>query len=137
MPPEDLPLADSPDRWLRYAQSDLSLARTQPTEDVLLETLCFHLQQAVEKALKAVLVHYRDAVPRTHNIELLIEKAEKYVTIPDYVLSATALSDYAAATRYPGNYEPITDDDHLDAFTKAEAVVIWAQNICRKDDKSI
>lgn len=136
-PPDNLPRVDSPDRWLRYAQSDLAVARMQPSEDVLLETLCFHLQQAVEKALKAVLVHYKDAVPRTHNLELLIDRVGKHVAIPEVVLLTTELSDYAAVTRYPGNYEPVTDENLIDDLRKAEAVVLWAQSICGDDKHSV
>jgi HEPN domain-containing protein len=53
MPP-DRAEAGSSEEWLRPAQSDLNLARLgrhQP--GVLLEQVCFHAQQAAEKALKA------------------------------------------------------------------------------------
>jgi HEPN domain-containing protein len=43
--------------WLVYARSDLELARRGKSPAILLETLCFHAQQAAEKALKAVLIH--------------------------------------------------------------------------------
>ena len=45
----------SPADWLRYAVSDLELARTTPSSRILLEALCFHAQQAAEKALRACL----------------------------------------------------------------------------------
>jgi HEPN domain-containing protein len=50
------PEPGSPAAWLRYARSDLALARVPARGEVLLESLCFHAQQAVEKSLKAVLV---------------------------------------------------------------------------------
>ena len=46
----------SAEDWLRYAKSDLELARIEKPEGVLLENLCFHAQQAAEKTLKAVLI---------------------------------------------------------------------------------
>lgn len=49
---EDRP--GSPDDWLSHARSDLALAEISPPEDVMLEGLCFHAQQAVEKAIKAL-----------------------------------------------------------------------------------
>ncbi len=55
MPPEGR-LPGSPADWLRHAHSDLELARVGRATKVLLEGLCFHAQQAAEKALKAVLV---------------------------------------------------------------------------------
>ena len=46
----------SPTDWLRHAYSDLALASITPSSQILLEQLCFHAQQAAEKALKAILV---------------------------------------------------------------------------------
>jgi HEPN domain-containing protein len=43
--------------WLRHAKSDLAVATQTKNADILLETLCFHAQQAAEKSLKAVLLH--------------------------------------------------------------------------------
>jgi hypothetical protein len=45
MPPNDLPAIGSVERWLRFADSDLYLARTQLSGDVMIEALCFHAQQ--------------------------------------------------------------------------------------------
>ena len=42
--------------WLRYARSDLALASLSPSAGIMLETFCFHSQQAAEKAIKAVLI---------------------------------------------------------------------------------
>jgi len=67
MPPD----SDGPgggEDWLRHARSDLALASAVgPVGDILAETLCFHAQQAAEKALKAVLVHVGIEFPRTHS----------------------------------------------------------------------
>ena len=40
-------------RWLAYAESDLAVAYGVDRPGVILETLCFHAQQATEKAIKA------------------------------------------------------------------------------------
>jgi len=65
----------SPADWLRYAHSDLELARVGRAPHVLLEELCFHAHQAAEKAIKAVLVaKYRS--PQLHELKgkTLLEK---------------------------------------------------------------
>ena len=54
MPP-DAPQAGSAQDWLRHARSDLALASMRKTKRVLYEHLCFHAQQAVEKAVIDVL----------------------------------------------------------------------------------
>lgn len=54
MPPERKQ-ADNAVEWLNRAQSDLTLAGNR-IENVYLEDLCFHAQQAAEKGLKAIFV---------------------------------------------------------------------------------
>jgi HEPN domain-containing protein len=47
------PDSADPRRWLAYARSDLALAREgRHNDDVFLESLCYHCQQAVEKSLR-------------------------------------------------------------------------------------
>lgn len=49
--------ATLPSDWLAHAESDLNLARlAKGHENILAEQVCFHAQQATEKALKAVLL---------------------------------------------------------------------------------
>ena len=50
--------AGSPEAWLEYARSDLALAQQPRVPAVRWEPLCFHAQQAVEKAIKAVLLQH-------------------------------------------------------------------------------
>jgi HEPN domain-containing protein len=128
MPPENN-LAGSPKYWLRYAQSDLELARTNPPPGVLFETLCFHAQQAAEKALKAVLIHQSILFPKTHSIRILIDLLAQHHSIPDEVEKAAILTDYAVMTRYPGDLEPVSDDEYFESIHLADAVVSWAESI--------
>ena len=64
----------SAEGWLRFARSDLVLASIPRPAGVLPENLCFHAQQAAEKALKAVLLSKGMEVPRTHNIRTLLDR---------------------------------------------------------------
>ncbi|TAK33547.1 MAG: HEPN domain-containing protein [Chloroflexota bacterium] len=57
---------------MRHARSDLAIAGQPRTPDVLLETLCFHAQQAAEKSLKAVLVGEGVPFPFTHDLAILV-----------------------------------------------------------------
>lgn len=130
MPPDMPGGARSFSHWLRVAESDLALARIGKTADILPELLCFHAQQAVEKSLKAVLAYFSASVPRTHNIETIIEALAPYAELPVEIRELDELTLYAVGTRYPGDYEPVDDVDYLDALSKAEKVVSWAQSIC-------
>jgi HEPN domain-containing protein len=78
------------------------LARRTGDPDTLLETLCFHAQQAVEKCLKAVLVSRGIAPPATHNLKTLVERFPPGLEVPAHVVDATVLTDYAVTARYPG-----------------------------------
>ncbi|HVT02768.1 MAG TPA: HEPN domain-containing protein [Thermoanaerobaculia bacterium] len=52
--PRDRATPGSAEDWLARARSDLAIARSPLPEGAFLEDLCFHAQQAAEKALKAV-----------------------------------------------------------------------------------
>jgi len=129
MQPNNPPEAGSFAYWMRFAEGHLAFARSQ-SEEKILELLCFHTQQAAEKAIKAVLVHFNIQVPRTHSIENVIDKAAQRINIPAHVHEAANLTPYANATRYPGNYEPRTNADLMHAINKAEKVVAWVKSVC-------
>ena len=131
MPPEGVG-PGSPEDWLRHARSDLELARITAPAAVLLEQLCFHAQQAAEKALKAVLVRRGIPVPRTHSIRRLLDLVPPELSVPTTVQDAAVLTDYAVLTRYPGTPEPVSDEEFKEAVQLAEAVVSWAENIVRQ-----
>lgn len=76
------PEPGSPQDWLRHARSDLAIAAGPRSEDVLTETLCFHAQQAAEKAIKAVLVSRQFPFPRTHSIERLLDRFRYDLPLP-------------------------------------------------------
>ena len=130
MPPEGGGPED-PHEWLRRARSNLARSsQGQATPDVLFEDVCFDAQQAVEKALKALIILRGVQVPRTHAIsELITMLTELGFDIPEAVQEAAALTDYAVAARYPGPYEPVLLEDYEQAVATARAVVAWATSI--------
>ena len=58
--------------WMRHARSDLVITKLIDDEEITPEILAFHAQQAVEKALKALLVQRQVDFPRTHVIGVLL-----------------------------------------------------------------
>lgn len=126
MPP-DLPIPGCPEGWIRYAMSDIGVAQQEPEGNVLRETLCFHAQQAVEKALKAVLIHHGRVIPKTHNIATLLTLLVEVVpALPPEVLAAAALTDYAVGMLYPGAWDPVTAEEHANAVEIGQQVISWA-----------
>lgn len=115
--------------WLRHAKSDLDLAGIDKPQDVLWESLCFHAQQAAEKALKALLVHNGIEIPRTHNIRILIEMIPREIRIPDLVEAAAMLTDYSVTSRYPGDYQPVTITEYEESLKLARLVYEWVSHL--------
>lgn len=129
----ETPPRGSPADWLRHARSDLHLAQSLPDhEHVLLETLCFHAQQAAEKALKAVLVFLEIPFPRTHNIGTLIGWLPGRIAGDPVLDEAVVLTEYAVSSRYPGEAEPVTEDEFREAVALAERVLVWAEGVIQR-----
>ena len=76
MPP-DLSESTYVKAWLQNARSDLSLAKVPKTRSIQYSHLCFHAQQAAEKAIKAVLLARRIVMPRTHDLDFLLGQLPK------------------------------------------------------------
>jgi HEPN domain-containing protein len=128
MPPE--PQIGTPVEWLRRAKSNLIRAQQPRPEGVYWEDLCFDAQQAVEKALKALLVHRNIPFRYVHDIaELLTLVEQDGISLPEDVRLAASLSDYAVAARYPGPMEPVTEEEYQEAIALAEAVLRWVEQL--------
>ena len=120
----------TPSDWMRFARSDLAVARSVHDADVLMETLCFHAQQAVEKSLKAVLLARSVAFPHTHNLRILMDLVSNVESLPPDVVASVGLVGYAVEVRYPGIYEDITEDEYREAVRLATVVLVWAETAC-------
>jgi HEPN domain-containing protein len=97
-------------QWVEKAESDftsavhlLGLKQNCPTDSV-----CFHVQQCIEKYLKASLVLHGIDFGRTHHIGALMELLPEDSRPEMSVEEQERLTDYAVTTRYPGDYDPIT-----------------------------
>jgi HEPN domain-containing protein len=117
--------------WLRRAKSNLERARVgKIKEEILYEDLCFDCQQSAEKAIKALLISIDKEFPPTHSIARLLEIASETKTeIPAEIQKAIDLTDYAVKTRYPGESEPVTKEEYVEALTIAETIYNWVSNI--------
>ena len=85
----------------------------------------FHAQQAIEKALKAVLTLEGVAVPRTHDLRFLLEQLEAAgVAVPDDVRAGQAMAPWAVEFRYGD----VVDDDleRAAAVRLVSTVVSWS-----------
>ena len=120
-------MADDYTSWIRRAKSSLAISKIKSGEYIVYEDLCFQAQQAVEKALKGLLIFYNVEPEKTHNLIALIKEVAKFVDIPEEVNEITILNDYAVQTRYPGDYTPIEEDEYNNAIMTAENCVNWIE----------
>ena len=64
--------------------------------------------------------------PWTHSVARLIELIEETgMVLPEEIKDAIMLSEYAVTTRYPGDYEPVSEDEYNEAVVISEKVVDW------------
>ena len=128
--PQHRPVPGSPEDWLARAIGDLALACVPLPDKGYYEDLCFHAQQAAEKAIKAVYKKHDLTFRYTHDLgELLADLMEKGITIPHEVEAAQILTVYAWEARYPGLAEPLTNEEYREAIKQANDVVRWAKNL--------
>jgi HEPN domain-containing protein len=108
--------------------SNLTLASQPKLDQVYWEDLCFEAQQDAEKAIKGVLVLKGIRFRFVHDIaELLTLLEQNKMPVPEVVRAAAALTDYSVEARYPGPFEPVTENEFTEALRIAKAVVSWAE----------
>jgi len=90
-------------QWVLKAEEDIESAKalaaqSKPKRDAA----CFHCQQAAEKYLKALLQELGAAVPRTHDLEALIDLLLAHDPgLAPLRRSVASLTKYAVEYRYP------------------------------------
>lgn len=109
--------------WLSRAHLDLrSAEHAVSAPEPLREDAVFHCQQAVEKAMKALLTWHDVPFRRTHSLEELGRQCVAIdATLQALVDEAAPLSQYAWQFRYPGQTDPPTEQETDDALRIAHA----------------
>jgi HEPN domain-containing protein len=108
--------------WLQKAESDLFNARTIANTNGPYDTCCFHAQQAIEKSLKAFLAFHGQAIPRTHDLEVLEQLCRAIEPLSELdAFDLVALSDFGVQVRYDFSIWP-TQEEALEAVGIAEGV---------------
>ena len=124
--------------WLEYANADLETAsflyeKQHPRQ---LEIICYHCQQAAEKAIKALYVALDIAggIPRKHDLSFLLQQISGNVRVPESINnSAIELDPYGIIVRYPGD-DRVDDALAKRAIEQAKAIMEWAKgNITQID----
>lgn len=91
--------------WIERAEADYAAARLlrRSRKKHSRNLVCFHLQQCVEKYLKARLVEEGADFPRTHDLERLLDLLLPFEPLLAPLRPELAgITDHAVASRYPG-----------------------------------
>lgn len=121
---------------LAKAEQDLIAVRKWlADEDIADEIIGFHIQQAIEKSLKAVLLRRAIDYPHTHNLRLLVDLCRANdIQIPSEFLEVDVFNRYAVRWRY--DLLPPTTETALDrkaAYDLAERIWTWANKLVNQE----
>ena len=118
--------------WLGYAAMDLSAAQTlcQYHRPMPCEIICYHCQQAAEKAIKALFIRFDlpGGIPRKHDLSFLLNQLQQEAPVsPRLRRMADVLSVYGIIARYPNEVE-IDEARVRQALDFAESILQWAKS---------
>lgn len=92
------------------------------------ETVVFHVQQAVEKSIKAVLCHLEIPVLLVHDIGALLGGLPDDRR-PPYDYALTRFNDFAGILRYEEGKAELEQTDVQEAINVGQKVLDWAGSI--------
>lgn len=117
---------DNVKEWIQVADYDIDTVRLLLKERGHAPIIIYHMHQAIEKLLKALLCSFDIDVPKSHNIDKLLSDAIKIK--PELAIeSITILSihTYLPKLRYPYGDEILFDEalDLVDGFYASVASI--------------
>ena len=124
--------------WLAYAKDDFDVAEyvnNGPFHPKPYNIICYHYQQAAEKAAKALVVYYKrpGGMAKKHDVDFQLRqlknivKDDKGIAVPDDLMNMAAdISIYASEPRYP-NEVPSDANDANRARKYCIAIMDWVK----------
>ena len=111
---------------LSIARQDLGTAKVLIANGTVRpENTLFHMHQAVEKALRAVLCYQQKAIPMTHDLYAIIQLLPQD-DLPPGGYGLNDLTPFAAIRRYEEGVDVYTKEYMQQALLMATQVVEWA-----------
>jgi len=120
-----IPDPDEIREWFQVTEDDIISAQILLNHDPpVINTACFHCQQAIEKALKAFLVWKGQSFEKIHDIGYLLDLCKNYGLSLNFLNKdkAETITSYAAEIRYPSAGPEITIDEAREALDIANNV---------------
>lgn len=95
------------------------------------EIICYHCQQAAEKAIKALIIEggSQGGLPKKHDLSFLLEQIKKSVKIEEkYYDYADTLTPYGVSVRYPN--ELFLEERHAkEALEMTDEMIEWVKQV--------
>ena len=126
--------------WLTFARTDYESAKYlngAPFHPRPLNVICYHCQQAAEKAVKALIVYFgsQGGMPKVHDISFLLNQIKHIVQEKkgievehSLLLIADSLSKYGVAPRYPNEIE-VDERQVKKALADSEVILNWVDEV--------
>ena len=90
------------------------------------DTIAFHCQQAVEKYIKAILIHKGIEFQRSHDLIYLLELLSNHTAISqERYINAVTLNGYGVQIRYPNKIIKLSKEDLHHAIAISEEFRIF------------
>ena len=124
-----MPLKDTA-HWMSFSENDYKVAQHlyEAFYPMPCEIICYHCQQASEKAIKAVYIGYGlpGGIPKKHDLSFLLNQLRNHVPVSDELLEyADELTPYGVTVRYPSEIR-IDERDTKEALKHTKAIMDWA-----------
>ncbi len=103
--------------------------------------ICYHCQQAAEKAIKALIVYFgsRGGMPKVHDLSFLLKQVrntlcdQKGIKIDrEFMETVDGLSKYGVAPRYPNEIE-VDERQASKVLQDSARIVAWVRGIIAID----
>ena len=132
--------------WLKFAQTDFDCAEylyKGPLHPKPLNVICYHCQQAAEKAIKALIVYFgsQGGMPKVHDLSFLLNQvknmihSQKGIEIShDFMVMADGLSKYGIAPRYPNEID-VDEPQTAKALRDSASIMEWVKQTIHAQTK--
>jgi HEPN domain-containing protein len=111
--------------WLVFARRNLETAQLLIRENHYTDVIAFDIQQATEKALKAVYAYNNESVPRIHALDVLFNYANTNIQFKNIdIKQLLTINDYYIAERYPGPRFSMPEMDEISESMKIAQTIL-------------
>jgi len=89
--------------WYNFAKRNIETAILLNRENHYTDVISIDIQQAIEKALKAIYAFNNEKIPKTHALDILFNYTSEYIDWKNLDLKTLLIiNDYYQSDRYPG-----------------------------------